>query len=482
MPLRPYQTDLINSLRQSIRDGHKRIMLCAPTGSGKTVMFSYMVQRHLSRGGRAAIFTHRGELLKQANRSLSNAEIITSTSRPDLFKPLHIVMVETVHRRLSRLDFIHWLSTRTMVVFDEAHLSVFDKIFPHLSPDCIVIGASATPYRKGKNTTGLDELYSDIVQGIDTPELIAQGYLSPCRSYGVQMDLSGAKLSGTDYDMSKIYEDNRTFEGVVKNWKRLTPNTKTILFASNVESSERVCAEFVANGIDAKHIDGKTSKQDRLAILKWFDTTCHAVLCNCGVLTAGFDQPDIETVILYRATTSLPLYLQMVGRGSRIHPSPRVTHFNLLDFGNNITRLNFWEAPRTWSLKKDPTRSSKLQAMPIRVCTKCDAMNPTTVPSCQVCGFVFPKPKKEDSPEVELSELAYQGASLPTHLSIPWREMTVEQLIERARHGSTKTGRPYKLGWIVGQLRSRPDFEKQLWRLAELKGYKPGWVQMNLNR
>jgi len=144
--LRPYQLDLVNRLRSAIRSGDRRVMLCAPTGAGKTVMFGYMISRHLERGGRAVVFTHREELLRQTGGVFDNYEPIRSNTKPDLSAALHIGMVETVSRRLSRPEWSEWLASRSMVVIDEAHLSIFDKVFPWLSDDTIVIGASATPY------------------------------------------------------------------------------------------------------------------------------------------------------------------------------------------------------------------------------------------------------------------------------------------------------------------------------------------------
>lgn len=451
-------------------------MLCAPTGSGKTVMFGYMISRHLDRGGRAVVFTHREELLRQTGGVFDNYEPIRSGRVPDLSASLHIGMVETVSRRLSRPEWQRWLSSRSMVVIDEAHLSIFDKVFPYISPSSVVIGASATPYRRGKAVPELCTFYDSIAQGVDTPDLIEQGYLTPARTYGIDIDLSGVKLRGGEYDLSGVYEENRTYEGVVKNWKRHAPATKTLLFAANVEASKRVCMEFCNNGIEARHIDGNTPSAERIATLKWFASTPGAVLCNCGILTAGFDQPDIETIILYRATASLPLFLQMCGRGSRLAPGK--THFNILDFGNNIRRLGHWERPRKWSLQNDTRRVSRNDAAPVRICPSCDAMNFAGASVCVGCGYEFPQNEQDESSEVDLSELAYNGAELPAELDKPASEMNVLELIERARHGSVETGRPYRVGWIVSQLRGRPTFERDLWTLAKVKGYRRGWVFM----
>ena len=393
--LRPYQQKLINSLRRSIKSGNKNIILCAPTGSGKTICFTYMAKNHIERGGRVLVLTHRKELLTQAGSSFDKfglkPEFITAGSSPDLANNLHVSMIETLDRRKD--EYSIFISSRTLIIIDEAHLNSFTKIFDSIQKDAIVIGATATPYRKGKTIPELSDFYTDIVQEVDTYELIEMGFLSRANTYGVKIDLSKAKKKGDDYDVSDYYEDNKMWHGVVINWERLTLNTKTILFSSNVENSKKVCQEFILKGYDAKHIDGKTPKKERENILKWYASPGSKIICNCGILNAGFDQPDIETVILYRATTSLPLFLQMCGRGSRITDIKK--EFNILDFGNNVQRMNFWEHPRIWSLKNDVKQSSKEDAAPIKDCPSCFAMLPKQTKVCPYCEHEFIKNEEE---------------------------------------------------------------------------------------
>lgn len=400
-----YQSKYIESLRGSIKRGNKRLVLCASTGAGKTVMFSYMVSEHLKKGGRAIIFTHRSELLTQANGTFSHfgieADVITANSNPDLSKNCHVAMVETFNKRKD--EYLSFLQSRTLVIFDEAHLQNFTKIMPLIHENSIVIGATATPYRKPKENQ-MSDFYNDLVHEIDTPELIEIGKLNPAKSFGIPIDLSGLKKSGEDYDTASYYSENQLYRGVVSNWKKHAWFTKTILFASNIESSKEVCAEFVLNGFDAKHVDGSMSKSERFEIFEWFNKTPSAILCNCGIATAGFDQHDIQTVILYRATTSLPLFLQMCGRGSRLSPQTGKTHFNILDFGNNISRHGFWEEPREWKLKYEK-KSTREQASPVKDCPKCGAMNYASAKICQICEFEFPKTEKEQREEIELQEL-----------------------------------------------------------------------------
>lgn len=376
--------------------GNRRMILCAPTGAGKTIMFTYIAKNHIEKGGRVLVFTHRKELLSQAGGAFEKfglePELITAGSKPDLTKPLHVSMIETFDRRKD--EYSIFIGSRTLIIIDEAHLNSFTKIFEEIPEKSIVIGATATPYRKGKKLPELAEFYNDIIQGVDTPDLIQMGFLSSAKTYGVKIDLSKAKLKGDDYDVSEYYEENKMWHGVVENWKRLTPRTKTLLFSSNVENSKRVTQEFNNNGFPARHIDGTTPKRDREEILEWFDKTRDAIVCNCGILNAGFDQPDIETIILYRATTSLPLYLQMCGRGSRIAPGKK--EFSILDFGNNVQRLGFWSDPREWSLRNDIKKSNKEGEHPIKICPGCSAMIAISAKNCQYCGHEFVKTEEEE--------------------------------------------------------------------------------------
>ena len=467
--LRKYQKNIINSLRDSLRNGNKRLVLCAPTGSGKTIMFTYIAKRHIEKGGRVLVFTHRKELLNQAGGAFEKfgmePELITAGSSPDLSKSLHVSMIETFDRRKE--DYSIFISSRTLIIIDEAHLNSFTKIFDSFPSGIIVIGATATPYRKGKSIPELADFYQDLIQEVDTIELIDMGFLSNAKTYGVQIDLSKAKKKGEDYDVSEYYEENKMWHGVVKNWKRLTPNTKTLLFSSNVESSKKVCEEFVLQGFDARHIDGKTPKKEREAVLKWFDKTLDAIICNCGILNAGFDQPDIETVILYRATTSLPLFLQMCGRGSRITETKKT--FSILDFGNNVNRLGFWENPRTWTLYNDKKKTNKEEEQPIKICPNCTAIIPKNIKECPHCEYEFIKTEDEEIDE-KIAELVFMEA-----------KVRVTDVLKEDNKVLSKMAKA-KLINSFAVLHKKTDI-KDAREFCKLMGYKmPGFEWANQNR
>lgn len=456
-----YQIDTINQVRHEIKKGHKRIVLCSPTGSGKTIMFSYMVQKHIEKGGKAILFTHRSELLNQSGGTFEKfglkPDFIKQGIEPDLTASLHIAMVETFNRR--KIDYAKFIKGKTLVIFDEAHLQNFTKIMDLIPELAIVIGSTATPFRPAKSVQ-MSDFYSSLVQVMDTQDVIDLGKLTPAKSYGIEIDLKGLKKTATDYNTAEYYKENKTYIGVVKNYERHSKNDKAILFASNIKSSKEVCNEFTNKGYNAKHIDGKTPKNQREDILSWFANTSNAILCNCGILTAGFDQADIKTVILYRATTSLPLFLQMCGRGSRIAPNKDC--FKILDFGNNIDRLGFWEDKREWQLSYE-RKTKKEDAAPKKICPKCDAINPASVKSCIICLYKFPiKPPTVE--EVVLIEYKKIQESPRTKIS----QLTLEELIvlQKVKRFSSK------FIWRVVRAKGKEDIK----RYSKLMGYSYGWV------
>lgn len=422
-------------------------------------MFSFIAKNHVEKGGRVIVFTHRAELLSQAGGAFERLglepEFISADNKPDLTKPLHVAMIETFNRR--KVDYSLFLQQKTLVIIDESHLQNFTKIFEYIPDNAIVIGATATPFRKPKEIQ-MGEFYTSLVHEVDTKDLIKLKKLTPARSFGVEIDMKGMKKKSTDYDTSKYYEENKLYEGVVKNWEKHSLNEKTILFASNIKSSKDVCAEFIRKGYNAKHIDGKMKKQ-RKEILDWFDKTPNAILCNCGILTAGFDQADIKTVILYRATTSLPLFLQMCGRGSRL--SPGKEYFKILDFGNNIQRHGFWEDDREWKLSYKKKQNKEAES-PIKICPKCDAMNAASNKICTECGFVFPipEPTKEEVILKELRKIETKGKRLS--------EMTMEELI------TLQLSKKYKSSFIWRVVRTRKDLS--LTKYAIAMNYSDGWI------
>jgi superfamily II DNA or RNA helicase len=462
--LREYQKEYIDKIKQSFKNGNKKLILCSATGSGKTIMFSYMTLEAINKGKNVLILTDRKELFTQSTSSLAKMGLTASEIRPSKEvdeNNLHVGMIQTVSRRLDKLK--DYFDTLDLIIIDEAHKSIFDKVFNYININTFVIGATATPHRE-KNQDSLKLYYSDIIQVIDTPNLIKLGNLSTPESYGVPINLKGVKTRGGDYDekaMANKFSEIKLFHGVYDNYQRLTANKKALIFAPNVESSKELVESFSDKGLPCKHVDCYMTDEVRKDTLKWFAETSNAILSNYGILTTGFDCPSIEVVILYRATKSLPLFLQMVGRGSRVTESKNT--FTILDFGNNIKTHNYWEAARVWSLDK---KEYKEDSAPLKECPECYFINSNTASECVNCGFEFKKTEQELEAEiiVELQKMD-KWQSIDFLVDATFKDLEMYCI-----------AKGYSKNWVYLRLKTRQDF----YDYAKFMGYKKGWVYNQL--
>jgi superfamily II DNA or RNA helicase len=468
MKLREYQNNIINSLRNSLRNRNKKIVMCAPTGAGKTIMFTFMVKNALEKGKKCLILTDRTELLTQSGGALNKfdlkpIEIKPSNKLKSLNGTLYTAMAQTLSRRIKNDLYKEWFKDLDLIIIDEAHKQTFNNLLSYVNEKTIVIGATATPFRDG-NQISLDKFYEDIVNQVEISDLIDAGFLAIPSSYGVKVDLSNVKTKGGDYDsesLGEMYDEIKLYDGVYQNYMRVTPNQKAIIFASNVKSSIKLVEELSDKGLPIKHIDGTTPTKERREILNWFKTTDNAMISNVGILNAGFDCPDIKVVILYRATKSISLFLQMCGRGSRVTENKK--EFTILDFGNNISTHGFWEQERVWSLKKKKKREG---VAPVKDCPECFAIIPARVMECKYCGHTFEPTEKEkkEAVIVELQKMNYTQIKE----EIKNADFTKLEAIAEARG--------YQISWIYHQLTNIKDIKDY----AKFKGYNPKWVDYQI--
>jgi len=437
------------------------VVLCAPTGSGKTVTFADIARESVDNGSVVMIAVDRSELLKQARKKLIeyglNPAIITSGKTMRKNANCYVATVQTLKKRVfPEID---------LLIIDEAHKQIFDPVVKtYKEAGVYVIGATATPIRSGKMTQ-MHDLYDEIVEEVTISELIREGYLVPAITYSVKRDTSTlTKTSKGDYDtkqMFDMFDKRQLYDDVVGKYQQHTPNTKAICFNVNVEHSKKQTQAFNDAGILAVHVDGTTPTSQREAIFEAFKKGSIQVLCNVDIATTGFDEWTIETVIVNRVTKSLSLWLQMCGRGSRITPEElqgvlgwlQKTHFNLLDMGGNVYKLGFWEQERSWSLTHK--RGDKLGIAPVKGCPEdkfdergfkgCGCIVPAPAPKCKYCGYIFPKEEKKLL-EGEFIQVENYSLLPPELIGKAWGEMSLEQL-ERVR-----ISKGYKLGWIIKQI------------------------------
>jgi superfamily II DNA or RNA helicase len=385
MQLRPYQEQAVDEIRAAFKDT-KRVVLCLPTGAGKTVVFSEIVRRVLEKGNRVAIVTHRRELLSQAGK-LNRCDIL---------------MVETLNNAIKRgkVD----LSQYNLLVIDEAHIGNFSKVLEGF--EGFVIGATATPVSKPP----MAQRYGKLVDSVGIADLIAQGYLCTPKTYAMH-PVDTSKLASrmgefTAQSLNDAFNRPKVFEGVVDQFCSKWADKKAIVFCVNIEATKATALQFVKKlGLDRVYaVHSQQTTELRAQIMADYIASKDGVLVNCGIATTGFDCPDIEVVVVNRATQSVALWLQMVGRGSR--PAPNKAEFTILDFGENVHRLGFWQEPRDWSKAFEGLEKKGTGVAPVKDCPCCGAVLYASARFCEFCGEVFAMESKQATDGV-LQEMAY---------------------------------------------------------------------------
>lgn len=457
MILREYQSRDIGRIRQALKDGHRAILYQAPTGSGKTVVFSEIAKLASAKGTRSMVLVSRIEHIKQAYDKYQsmglNPEIIWRDNDYRHDATLYIASVQSARsRKLPPID---------LLFVDEAHLSIYDGVIS-MMPGAIIIGFSATPVRH--TPPYLSSIYKAMVCSDSIKQFVRDGFLSPPIHYGAPLtyDVKSFKQSANDYNpmdmFVKYYDKQELYLGVVNNYLSLAGDGYTICYCCTVEHSKRTAAEFNSAGVRAAHIDGTTPEHERSDIINRFKSGDIKVLCNCEIYTYGTDIPSVKNIILNRATKSIALYLQMCGRGSRI--SPNKNEFRILDFGGNVHRHGLWDNDREWSLSAKKKRAG---IQPVKNCDSCQAIIPASASECQYCGHtmeVIPKFEKAKK------NITLVPLNLPPVPDKQIRDMTIAELESYRRH------KGYKLGWIIHNLKTEDDLNTY----AHLRGFNKFWA------
>jgi len=458
--LRPYQLDYIEQCSEAFRTC-QRIVLAAPTGAGKTAMFSEIVRRAAFKETPTLIVTDRTELFKQTWSALGRVNVTPQLIEPNnrnLYKDalVNVAMVETLNRRLAKGFEIN----PKLIIIDEAHMGSFNRLFEHF-PNAKVIGATATPIGKQ-----FYKYYQKIIQCTDVPELIEQGFLSPCKGYEMQDSFDDLEIKHgefTEASQFNHFNKRKLYDGVLEKWQEVARNEKTIVFCVNIQHSINTYERFKEAGVNAAVVTSKTNEGERKAILEAYSKGYIQVLVNCGILTKGYDEPSITCVIMNRKTLSLPLWLQCAGRGGRTYPGK--THFTLLDFGQNFTEHGLWDEARQWKL--EPPKKKKLiqREAPMKHCKQCDAVVAATARVCQWCDYIFEIANDQPSEGV-LVEV--KSKVNPNIVGMKIGELSIDELYELQKSGA------YKPTFIWRIIRSKGT--EAIEEYGKLCGYKHGWL------
>jgi superfamily II DNA or RNA helicase len=489
--LRDYQAAAIADAQSALRRS-KRVLIQLSTGGGKTALACHMVKTASDRGRSSLFLCHRTELINQTSKSMQKWHVshglLTAGRSVDTTQDVLIGSIGTIAKRLDSISF-----EPKMVIWDECHhvaARSWASIHERFSR-AYHIGLSATPMRT--DGTGLSDYFDEMIHGPSTAWLMEHGHLSQYRAFAPAQTSEQKQLVGD----------------VVAHWLQHAKGMRTVAFATNVEASQAIAANFVALGVPAMHLDGKTPPAIRAQAIAQFARGEILVLSNVDLFGEGFDlsaiagcDVTIDAVILARATDSLGLYLQWVGRALRPAPGKIAV---ILDHCGNIARHKPPEFERTWSLTGKAIKESEpVGPLPFK-CMECqgDILRPVP-PRCPYCNAeISIEIRKRDIEQVagELVELdrslalrlAVETAAsdhglrlfrpddfeLPASLGASPNELAT--ILKSAGFERKTAGRWQKA--LTAEQKAERERERkacktfeELEQLAKVRGYSPGWA------
>lgn len=335
MALRPYQQDALDAIFEKWGEGQQKLLLSLPTGCGKTIVFAKVIERLVREGKRTLVLAHRNELLMQAADKLHKAtglgcavEKAEETCVGSWFR----VVVGSV-QTLCREKRLHQFSPDYFdaIVIDEAHhcLSESYQTVLRYFADALVLGVTATPDRGDMRNLG--EYFDALAYEYTITKAIREGYLCPIRAQTIplELDIRSVATQSGDFAAGQLGTALDPYlEGIAKEMAVICRGRRTVVFLPLVKTSQKMVEILSRHGLRAAEVNGES--ENRAAVLDAFARGEYDVLCNSMLLTEGWDCPQVDCVVVLRATKVRSLYCQMIGRGTRL--SPGKDHLLILDF------------------------------------------------------------------------------------------------------------------------------------------------------
>jgi superfamily II DNA or RNA helicase len=354
--LRPYQREAIAAVLSARRAGVRRMVVCLPTGAGKTVIFSELARMAKRQ---VLVLAHREELLQQAKAKIGAAEIERGAERAPADAKVLVASIRSLHEaRLARVlegrDF-------GLIVYDECHHAAAEdnlRVLRKLGAfgahwTGTLLGFTATTARgDGK---GLEEVFEEIVYTKTLPDLIGDGYLSRLRGYRIatHADLTRVTATVSDFveeELAEAVDIEERNALVARSIQELARDRRTIAFCVTVGHAMNLARALNEVGVPAGIVHGAMKPDARAQALADFRAGRTQALTNVAVLTEGFDDPGVSCVAMARPTRSEGLYAQCVGRGTRLFPEKK--DCLVLDFVD-LSHLSLCTLPSLFGTPRD---------------------------------------------------------------------------------------------------------------------------------
>lgn len=456
MKLRDYQREAVDACYQHWSNGTiQNPLIVAPTGAGKSAILGTMAAEVTQDpDSRVIVLTHRSELIEQdakAIRTFTNEPIgiySAQLKRKDMKQRIVVAGINSVYKKATRFDPFD------VVIIDECHLlsrnadSMYGRFLQEArlcNPRMKLVGLTATHYRldSGMLHEGKGALFDGIAYEIGVKMLLERGYLAPLvsKSGAGEIDLSNVHRRGGEYipsELAQAADNDLLTQMACDEMVQVGANRKSwIVFCSSVAHCEHVRDALRARGVTCEAVTGDLLPDERKSSYARFDSQELRCITSCQVLTTGFDQPKVDLIALLTATESTGLYIQMVGRGTRIHPTK--TNCLLLDYGGNVVRHGCFDDVRP----KFKRASGEEGTAPAKECPKCAEIVHAGVRTCPSCGHEFPPP------EIVHSPIAYDGAVLTAQVKPQELEVTGVRYVRHKKIGKPDSVRiDYQCGML----------------------------------
>lgn len=405
MQLRPYQTEAVEAVYNHLRTRDDNPCVVLPTAAGKTPCLATICKDAVQKwNGRVLILAHVKELLEQAAEKLEaicpdvHVGIYSAgLNRRDTLAPVIVAGIQSVYKRAGDLGAFD------IILVDECHLlspsedgmyQSFLKEMKEINPNVRLIGFTATPYRmKSGMICAKDNLLNHICYEIGVKELITQGFLCPLISKAGRREVDTSKLhiragEFISSETEELMDEENLVLAACSEIIRYTKDRKScLIFAAGIKHAEHIADTLrIEHNVEVECVFGETSSLFREQHIEDFKSGKLKYLVNVGVLTTGFDAPNIDCVVLLRPTNSPGLFYQACGRGFRLHPDKK--NCIVLDFGGNIMR----HGPVDAITIKEPGKGSG--EAPAKKCPNCNSVIHAAYQTCPDCRHVFPPPEK----------------------------------------------------------------------------------------
>jgi superfamily II DNA or RNA helicase len=471
--LRPYQSQLIDLARGSFSTGHHSVLVVAPTGSGKTVIFADIARGAVAHSNRVLVLVHRREIMEQTRAKLYDLGITAgqiAPGRPPTADMVQVAMIQTLVRRLAQVR------RPDLIIVDECHHVLPDNSHGRALAywrEVPRLGFTATPERL--DGRGLAESFDDLIIGPTIAELVKGGFLSYPVLYAPPGPATDYHVRRGDFDtdeQEKAMSARSIVGDVIQHYRRHFDGLPAICFCVNVEHSKLMAAQFSNAGYLALPVYGDMPDGERQAALDGLREGRVQMVTSCDLISEGFDTPAVAGVILLRRTMSLGLYLQQVGRSLR--PFPGKTRAVILDHAGNYALHGHVLAERRWSLNSTRRDPRKEKPPETTNCPQCYGCWPGHPAKCPGCGFEFkqaPERKGKDFRTIE-GELVEALPDLPPQDAASMAAfLTRMQTVDAATRNRAMLGKAFELA--AGGEEGR----RRLALLAKAVGHRPGWVR-----